>query len=295
MCSMHRSDTSDQGEAVTQASGKQSTVDPTAQAAQARASAEAQTKRRKLLAIGGLAVAVVVLVVVVVFVLGSEEKPLGYQGEPGSLSLQDVAAPAGANDDGGIPVGPGLVAGTDSGADATLVEVLFDYRCPYCAVFEAANGPELTRLADAGTITLVYRPVSFLDRAEGSRQYSTRSATAAALVADRAPEHFIAFHEGLMANQPEAGEGPDDGDIARVARAAGLPEEVVAQLTETAAGSERAFARWIHAATARGDELLGGLTTPSVLINGERWPGADQDPAMVLEPELLTAAIEDLA
>ncbi len=264
------------------------------EAARLRAQAEQRARRNRMLAIGGLALAVVALVVIVVLVLSNEEKPLGHQGGAGSVTLADVATPAGADEDGGIPVGPGLVAGSTAAEGAVVVEVVFDYRCSYCALFEEANGPDLTRLADEGKITLVFRPVSFLDRAEGSRQYSTRAATAAALVADRAPERFVAFHEALMANQPAQGEGPDDEDIAAVARASGVPEDVVTQLTETVEGSERTFARWVFAATERADELLGTLTTPSVLVDGERFPGDGADPASLYAPGPLRAAIEDL-
>ncbi|MDQ2624576.1 MAG: thioredoxin domain-containing protein [Actinomycetota bacterium] len=263
----------------------------TEKAAQLRAEADSRARRSKFLALGGLALAVVALVVAVVVVLGSEEKPLGYQGEPGSITLADVSAPSGADADGGIAVGPDLVAGTST-PGAVVVEVLYDYRCPYCAVFDEANGPDLKRLAHEGKITLVYRPVSFLDRAEGSKQYSTRSATAAAIVADRSPEHFVAFHEALMTNQPDQGEGPDDEAIAEVARVAGVPEDVVAQLDETAEGSERTFARWVFAATERGGELLGKLTTPSVLIDGERFPGVDDDPESLYKTGPLREAIE---
>lgn len=262
-------------------------------AEEARAAAAMRARRSRTFAIVGLVLAFTALAIAVVMILGQEEKDIAYPGEPGSLALADVVAPASAHADGGIPVGPGLVAGTDSGPGAVVVDVLFDYRCPYCADFEAVVGPELTRLADSGAITLVYRPVSFLDeRAEGSRQYSTRAATAAAIVADRAPAHFVAFHEALMANQPGQGEGPSDADIAEVARAAGVPEDVVGQLAETATGTERTFARWVHAATARGDELLGGLTTPSMLIDGERWPGPDQDRALVLDADAVRTEIE---
>ena len=266
---------------------------PDARASAGRAGTDPGARRRFAM-IAGLVAAVALLVAAVVFVLGSEEKSIAYPGEPGSVSLQDVTAPAGADDDGGIRVGPGLVAGTDSGPDAVVVEVLFDYRCPYCLTFEQVNGPELTRLVQEGKITLVYRPVSFLDRAEGSREFSTRAATSVALVADRAPEHFVPFHEALLAMQPEPGEGPTDEDVAAAARAAGVPDAVVAQLTETRDGSdERAFARWVAAATARGDEMLGGLTTPTVLVDGERWPAADADQAVKYEPGNLTAVIED--
>lgn len=273
---------------------------PSAKAARAAAAAEAarlreeaarRARRGRVLGIGLLALAVLALVVAVVVVLGSEEKPIGYQGEPGSISLSEVKAPDSANEDGGIPVGQGLVAGT-SNEGAVVVEAIFDYRCPWCAVFDEANAADLEALAQEGRITLVYRPVSFLDKAEGSRQYSTRSATAAAIVADRAPEHFLAFSTALMQNQPEKGQGPSDEDIAAVARSAGVPEDVVAQLTETAEGSERTFARWVFAATERADEMLGGLTTPSVFIDGERFPGEGDDPEALYKTGPLREAIE---
>ena len=244
-----------------------------------------------MLGIGALVLAVVALVVAVVVVLGNEEKPLGYQGEAGSISFAEVKAPGAANEDGGIPVGKDLVAGTTN-EGAIAVEAIYDYRCPWCAVFEGKNGPDLEALAKEGKITIVYRPVSFLDKAEGSKQFSTRAAAAAAIVADRAPEYFLAFNTALMQNQPEKGQGATDDDIAAVARAAGVPEDVVAQLTETAEGSERLFARWVFAATEHADELLGGLTTPSVLIDGERFPGPGDDPESLYTTGPLRAAIE---
>lgn len=240
--------------------------------------------------VGGLVLALAVLVVAVVVVLAGQDRPIGYQGEPGSLSLAEVDGPAAADDDGGIPLGSELVAGTVN-EGAAVVEVVFDYRCPWCAEFEKIHGPELEALAEEGTVTLVLRPVSFLDeRAEGSRQYSTRSATAAAVVADRAPEHFLAFHLALMQNQPGKGEGPSDADIAAVARQAGVPEDVVAALDGTRDGGERLFARWVFAATERADEILGGLTTPSVLVDGQVL---DLEP-LFGTPGAVRAAVEDL-
>src|SRR5690606_16898782 len=123
-------------------------------AEEARAAAAMRARRSRTLAIVGLVLAFTALAIAVVVILGQEEKNIAYPGEPGSLALADVVAPASAHADGGIPVGPGLVAGTGSGSGAVVVDVLFDYRCPYCADFEAVVGPELTRLADSGAITL---------------------------------------------------------------------------------------------------------------------------------------------
>ena len=64
-----------------------------------------------------------------------------------------------------------------------MVAVYSDYLCPICGVFEQTNGATLDELRQSGEIVLEYHPVSILDRKSGGTAYSTRSATAAALVA----------------------------------------------------------------------------------------------------------------
>ncbi|MEK8227810.1 hypothetical protein NKG05_19460 [Oerskovia sp. M15] len=71
--------------------------------------------------------------------------------------------------------------------------------CPICGQFEAANGAGLAALRDAGTARVVFHPIAILDRYSQGTRYSTRAAASAALVADRAPDSFQAFHAGLLA------------------------------------------------------------------------------------------------
>jgi len=263
-----------------------------AEALKLREEAKRREKRNRGFAIGGLALAVVVLVVAVWAILGSEAKPIAYRGgEP--LELSQVQAPSTANETGGIPVGTDLAAGSTAGEDAVVVEVVYDYQCPYCAMFENANAFEINTLLQSGNVEFVFRPVSFLDHASGGNEFSTRAANAAAVVADQAPEQFLQFHNALFANQPgEGSRGMSDEAIADIALEVGVPQAVVDQFTATTGDEgERTFSRWTFAATEYTNQDLGGLSTPTVLINGQKFPGPDQSAGIIYEPGGLSTAV----
>src|SRR5690606_6286220 len=135
--------------------------------------------------------------------------------------------------------------------DAVVVEVVYDYQCPHCANFEAANHADISSLLESGNVQFIFRPVSFMDYASNGKEFSTRASNAAAVVADRSPEYFLDFHGALFANQP-TGNGLTDDDIADIAREVGVPQETIDEFTTTAPSSdERVFSRWIAAATQR--------------------------------------------
>ncbi len=263
-----------------------------AEALKLRDEAKRREKRNRGFAIGGLGAAVVVLVVAVWAILGSEAKPIAYRGsEP--LDISQVQAPSTANETGGIPIGTDLAAGSTAAEGAVVVEVVYDYQCPYCAMFENANAFEINTLLQTGNVEFLFRPVSFLDRASNGKEYSTRAGNAAAVVADQAPEQFLQFHNALFANQPDEGSnGLNDEEIGALALDVGVPQAVVDQFTTTVEGSdERTFSRWIAAATEYTSQDLGGLSTPTVLINGEKFPGPDQEPGIIYEPGGLSTAV----
>lgn len=240
------------------------------QALEIRANQEKRAKRSRIIAISGLVAALAVLAVVVTIILGQAapsapdldaEKP-----------LEGVTAPTTALDNGGIPVGADGIAGSTSGADAVTVSVYYDYMCPVCATFEKANAAPLDELMRAGDITVEYHPISILDRLSQGSQFSTRSAQAAAYIADADPENFLAFHEAMFANQPaENTAGLSDDEIAALAVEAGVAQTIADQLS--ADGGK--FTTWVAATTAQG--TLDGVTgTPTVMINGTKV-GADVD------------------
>lgn len=260
-----------------------------AEALKLRDEAKRREKRNRMLAIGGLTAAVAVLVVAVILILGQEAKPIAYRGsEP--LDISQVTTPSAANDKGGIPVGTDRVAGSTVEGDAVVVEVVYDYQCPHCANFEAANHADIASLLESGNVQFIFRPVSFMDYASNGKEFSTRASNAAAVVADRSPEYFLDFHGALFANQP-TGNGLTDDDIADIAREVGVPQETIDEFTTTAPSSdERVFSRWIAAATELvSDEL--GLSTPTIIVDGQRFPGQGVDPNIIYQPGGLAAGV----
>ncbi len=163
--------------------------------------------------------------------------------------------------------------------------------CPYCGQFDQANSADLDALVQEDGVTIDYRPLSFLDGNSKGTHYSTRAGNALAVVADQDGEHFTAFLTALYANQPaEGSEGLTDDEIADLAVGVGVPQDVADQFlsvvdgTFTTSGSDeektgtwRTFAPWIMAATSQADTDLGGISTPTVLIDGQDWPADGED------------------
>ncbi len=220
----------------------------------ARAARE-EARRRNLLVLSAvLAVLVVVVGAWVIVRSASHEQ---------AVTAAASARPPRNLVDGGILVG-------DTAATVTITRYE-DFQCPACKSFENQNAAQLEKMVSDGTVKILYKPVSILDRAS-TTQYSTRALTAAAAVVDTSPSAFPAFHKLLFANQPaEGGAGLTDAQLVALATQAGADGAAV----QTAL-SRRSYATWI--ATATDDFSKAGFTaTPTVLVNGtkvEDWTPA---------------------
>lgn len=260
---------------------------------QARAMREQQAKRdrrNKILGISMLAVAVLALGGVLVWVLtqggsSSDEALPDYPDTP----LSEVTdAPGAALPEGGIPVGAEGVGGTVDDSVAR-VDVYLDYMCPACGAFEEANGDNLISLATEGSATVVYHPIAILNRFSNGTGYSTRAASASALVADEAPDQFAAFNEQLFAGQPEEGtDGLTNSEIADIARDAGVPGDVADQIADGTALDR--FGQWVTSATnevSANPDLVnpqsGSFGTPTITIDGKLWTENWTDPNALLQ------------
>lgn len=260
---------------------------------QARALREQQAKRdrrNKFLGIGMLSVAVLALGGVLVWVLtqggGSSDEALpDYPDTP----LSEVAdVPSTALPEGGIPVSASGVGG-EVDDSTTRVDVYLDYMCPACGAFEEANGDNLISLASDGAATVVYHPIAILNRYSNGTGYSTRAASAAALVADEAPDQFAAFNEQLFAGQPDEGtDGLTNAEIASIARDAGVSGSVADKISDGSALDR--FGQWVTSATndvtANPDlvnEANGSFGTPTITIDGEIWTENWTDPNALLQ------------
>jgi protein-disulfide isomerase len=227
---------------------------------------QAREKRSRLIVLSALGLGLAVLVVAVVLIF--------LEGQKTPMEKVDNV-PAGVVQDTGIPVGADGAAGTTNEGAKTL-DVYVDYMCPVCGQFEALNSASIAEMREAGDVTLVVHPVSILDRASQGTDYSTRAASAAAWVADRAPEQFSAFHDAMFASQPEEQTpGLSDEQIAQVAEQAGVPADVAAGIADGTA--HETYEEWVSASSemAGNDESLqnaqGGFGTPTVLVDGERF------------------------
>ncbi|GAA3217770.1 thioredoxin domain-containing protein [Oerskovia jenensis] len=257
-------------------------------------SAQRRARVTLLAVLAGLVL--VLLVALVVFLATTGGTPSAAPADPAEQGQGASPGTSPAPEEGSTSDAPanatpdhGLLAGAGDPAAPVTIEVYVDYMCPICGQFEEINGAGLTALREGGSARVVVHPVAILDRYSQGSRYSTRAAASAALVADRAPDAFQDFHAGLLAGQPEEGTaGLSDEQIADVARAAGVPADVVAEIAD---GGASRFASWVAAATgtATGDPALAGprgFGTPTIVIDGERWEGDWTD------PQALTQAIE---
>jgi len=284
-----------------------------AKALQMRQEQERRARRTKILTASLLVVVVAAVAAVVAITIKNNAETearygsVVYGGKESQVvapKLADVQAPSTANESGGIPVSADGVG--EQGADDVVVTIYFDFMCPYCGMFDTANASDLEDLVAGGGVTVDYRPISFLDGTSKGTSYSTRAANALAVVADKSPEHVQAFIKALFENQPSEGTaGLTDAEIADLAVEVGVPQEVadtfdatvegtfqVGEDAEEKTGTWRTFAPWVSAATQQMAVDRGKVGTPTVLIDGQEWPGEGEDKGGLYQQGPLRAAVE---
>jgi len=262
----------------------------------ARVTREADRKkklRRRWITQGSIAVAVLAVAAIAVFAITSNNNvaattaagPLNMQSDGIVFTGTDGAATAVTT--------PALKAGADpvatsADSDASVAKIVtyIDYQCPYCKQFEDTNLTQIEAMVAAGTATLEVHPISILDNSSLGTKYSTRSANAAACVANYEPDKFLVVSAALFANQPEEGtSGLKNSALQSLVSDAGATNSKIASCITD--GTYGAFNKWVTAATARA--LAGPLpnttvaavsSTPTVLVNGAQYSGSLTDPTV---------------
>ena len=241
-------------------------------------------KRNKLLIGWGIVAAVVAILAVVALVVTTsirQNTPIADQGP----------VPANANVNGGVtllantdvkqtdpanvdvttltkpetPPSPVVAPGAEA-EDGQPVKVIayIDFICPVCLRFEETYNEALTSLRNEGKITMEYRPLGFLDR-QSSTNYSSRSANAAACVADTAPDKYAEYVNVLFENQPaEGGAGLSDDKLKSLA------SDIGADINSCV--DDKTFRPYVKYSTELAANT--GITgTPTVFIDGKQWDG----------------------
>lgn len=245
----------------------------------------ARHRKRLLLQIGSIVVVLVVAGVVAGQLIGQQRAASigpANMASDGIVLTGDgstvTASTTAAIQPGGSPIA------TDENAirakGVATIDLYVDYLCPNCGTFESTNMTQLQEWVKAGYITLEIHPIAILDSASQGTAYSSRAANAAACVASYDPDDFLAVHEALFAQQPEEGTSALDDDALRalVTGAGVTDEDVLACITSGE------FRTWVSDATERAttgplaNSAIAALTgTPTVLVNGQEYTGANDD------------------
>ncbi len=264
---------------------------------------EAQLKKEKrnswLIRGGVLAAAVVIIVVIALVVINTQKsnEPVATTGP----------VPASMNSFGGVTIGKGAVAippatpagnvdmeklppaptaapteATDPAAigikatgagDPAQMVIYLDFMCPACNGFEKTNGAQIDELREAGKITVEYRALNYLDRFSSGTNYSSRSAAAAACVAEGTPEKYKAYLDTLFVNQPaENSKGLDNSKLKSMATEAGAAD--IGSCVDA-----KTFRPLVAYASSLAS-TNGINATPTVFVDGQQWKEG-QFPAFV--------------
>jgi protein-disulfide isomerase len=198
----------------------------------------------------------------------------------------------------GIVIGEGLIAqqtpatqpgddpvptsyDKDSGVVAIVMYV--DYFCPICGAFDEANGDQIETWVNSGAATVEIHPLAVLDRVSQGTKYSTRSANAAACVANYSPDQYFAFHTALFESQPEENTaGLTDEELVEVA----VKSKVTAPSAIKTCIEEQKFKAWVSDAKDRAltgpipNSNVDAITSPpTIIVNGLKYTGAANDAA----------------
>lgn len=156
------------------------------------------------------------------------------------------------------------------------VSLYMDFMCPACGIYDRSVDSSLISMVDAGQINLEVFPSGFLD-ASSTDEYSTRSASAIAYVAQHEPQHLLTAIKAMFAEDFQPQEASNykpvsDQQIAEQLQKGGVSKAVAqASITGTYTAWIRAMRSYIPL-TRRvqhpSGQFKGQMTTPTVLING---------------------------
>jgi protein-disulfide isomerase len=235
-------------------------------------------RRRRVFLQGGIAIGVLAVISAVALIITNTylkpptPGPLNMATDGISIGQGLKAITSGAVQPGGQPLKT-----TSSTPDVIKIRVYVDYQCKLCKQFETTNQKQLATWLKTGAITLEIHPLAIFDRNSVGSKYSTRSANAAACVANYSPNNFFDFNALLFQKQPpEQSAGLTDAQLISLAKQA----KVTHPASITSCINDQSFKTWVNAATARAatgpipNSKLDKVTqTPTVIVDGVKYSG----------------------
>ncbi|MFJ8109923.1 DsbA family protein [Streptomyces sp. NPDC096132] len=166
-------------------------------------------------------------------------------------------------------------AGLVASEGTVRIDVYLDYLCPECRRTEKSLAGALRTLKASGDVSVVYHPVTFLDKRSSPAGYSTRAASAAACAADQ--DKFEEYTGVLFAQQPpEGGPGLSEAQLIAAGRDAGITGDAFERCVQ-----DRTYTPWVGYVSDYAASREVALT-PTVLVDGERVEVTGSDPAAAL-------------
>lgn len=220
----------------------------TSRKAKAQAAAPKQGPSKSIIA--GVVAAVVIIGIVVAVIIGASG---------GKSSGQAVAPRTATGQSGGIVANP-----TTAKPGAPTLELYEDFQCPICGELEKSFGAQITSMAQAGQIKLVYHMLSFLD-VNLSNDSSARAADAAACADDAG--RFLQYHAAVYAGQPtKEGQGYTDAQLAQFATQAGISGSALDTWKKCYA--DKKYEQYVTNVQEAGTKA-GVNATPTIKLNGK--------------------------
>lgn len=228
--------------------------------AKARAAAPGGGRGANAIVIGGL-VAVLVIVLVVGGVIWSVARDSGGSAKGEQQLPTGVAS--------GEPLEP--YADAEPAADAPVVDVYEDFRCPVCQVFEQAAGQSITQLAEDGKIRLRIHLKTVIDSNTGGNSSAVAGSSAVCALEQGA---WTEYHKALFALQPqeETEEGFPEEDYTKAAKQAGLSGQDLQEWQQCT--DEQRYVDYVKSVDeATSKEGING--TPAIAVEGTmlNWGG----------------------
>lgn len=166
------------------------------------------------------------------------------------------------------------------------IRVIADLQCPACKMFETANAKAIEDAVNAGTASVRYNIIAFLDQSSGGTRYSSRAANAAYCVAGSDPTKFLPWLTTMYEQQPpEGGTGLPDEKLVQIAQAAGYTDPAVAECI-----TSDKYDKYVQKTTK--DVLNSGIkSTPTVYVDGKQITSSQE----LMQPDGLRPVIEAAA
>ncbi len=186
--------------------------------------------------IGAVLVAIAIIGVAIAATRGSSE-PVDPEAQPPGVTEAG----------GGVPV-------AEAAADSPTLEVWFDFSCPHCRDFEAANGAFLSQVANAGDANVIYRPVTFVGQLASVK---ATNAWACSLDEGMGEEYMDAIYS-VQGNYTDA-------QLMNAAEGVGLDSDTFESCVDSGA-----YEGWVNASHELGVSEFGVNSTPTIfVVNGD--------------------------